>query len=190
MIVTGESRFVENRAADGGAICVSGTGASLELEGDVLFKANIANRRGGAVFVSEATRVTIRDAFFVDNEAKSIGGGALFAEVGDRCRVERLSDHLPQDLRKKGVDIEVSSSIFARNRASGYGASGGGMRLQGKGVRCTLSSSVTFALNSAQLDGGAMHISDQASTTIRHTTFVGNEAMVGGGAAVFILVSP
>ena len=94
-----------------------------------------------------------------------------------------------QDLRKDVVnDIQISNSVFARNRASGYGASGGGICLQGRGIRCALTDS-SFTMNSARLDGGAMHVSDQASTTIRQATFVGNEAMNGGGAALFVLVS-
>ena len=81
VVVTGESRFDRNEAVgDGGVIYVSGTGVSLRLDGDVVFKANVAGRRGGAVFVSEADLATIRDAAFVDNEAAR-GGGALFAEV-------------------------------------------------------------------------------------------------------------
>ena len=87
------------------------------------------------------------------------------------------------------MNIEISNSVFGRNRASGYAASGGGICLQGRGVRCALTESVSFTMNSARLDGGAMHISDQASTTIHKATFVGNEAMNGGGAALFVLVS-
>ena len=87
------------------------------------------------------------------------------------------------------MNIAISNSVFGRNRASGYATSGGGICLQGRGVRCSLTESVSFTMNSARLNGGAMHISDQASTTIHNATFVGNEAMNGGGAALFVLVS-
>ena len=63
------------------------------------------------------------------------------------------------------------------------------MRIQGRGIRCTLTDSVLFTLNSADFDGGAMHVSESSSTTIRQATFVGNEAMNGGGAALSVLVS-
>ena len=91
VVVTGESRFDRNEAVgDGGVIYVSGTGVSLRLDGDVVFKANVAGRRGGAVFVSEANLATIRDAAFVDNEAER-GGGALFAQV-DPARCEKHTE--------------------------------------------------------------------------------------------------
>ena len=86
--IAGESRFIRNEATngDGGVIHVSGAGASLTLEGDAVFKSNVAGRRGGAIFVSEANLVTIRDAAFVDNEAEGTGGGALFAEASPDAR--------------------------------------------------------------------------------------------------------
>ena len=46
-----------------------------------------------------------------------------------------------------------------------------------------------FALNQAELDGGGMHVSDVGSLNIKATTFVGNEAAAGGGAAMTIVVN-
>ena len=62
------------------------------------------------------------------------------------------------------------------------------MRVQGKNVRCTMTESVSFTLNTADLDGGGMHISNQATANISGASFVGNEAFNGGGAALYILV--
>ena len=62
------------------------------------------------------------------------------------------------------------------------------MRIQGRGIRCTLTDSVLFTLNSANFDGGGIHISESSSTNISGASFVGNEAVNGGGAALFILV--
>ena len=45
-----------------------------------------------------------------------------------------------------------------------------------------------FALNQAELDGGGMHVSDVDSLSVKATTFVGNEAASGGGAAMTIVV--
>ena len=86
------------------------------------------------------------------------------------------------------LDIKISNTIFAENEAKGYLGSGGGMRVQGKSVRCTMIDSVSFTLNTADLDGGGIHISNQATADISDASFVGNEALNGGGAALFILV--
>ena len=47
---------------------------------------------------------------------------------------------------------------------------------------------VSFTLNKAYLDGGGMYISSQTFANISDAYFVGNEALNGGGAALFILV--
>ena len=86
------------------------------------------------------------------------------------------------------MDVAISNSLFARNRASGYLAAGGGIRLQGRDVRCSLRESVAFSHNVADLDGGGMYLLDQASCDIESATFVGNEALNGGGAAIYVLV--
>ena len=83
VVVTNASAFVQNDAVagDGGAFHVSGHDVSLFIEEDVHFGQNTAARRGGAVFISQATLLRIRRAFFVDNESKDFGGGAVFGEV-------------------------------------------------------------------------------------------------------------
>ena len=62
------------------------------------------------------------------------------------------------------------------------------MRIQGRGVNCRICDSVSFALNTADFNGGGMHISNQAFANISNASFVGNEAFNGGGGALYILV--
>ena len=94
-------------------------------------------------------------------------------------------------MRKNGgLRIEVSNILFAQNEARGFLGSGGGMRIQGRGVSAAIYDSVSFALNKAHLDGGGMHISNEAFAYILNASFVGNEALNGGGAALYILVRP
>ena len=76
------SAFVKNDAVgDGGVFYVSGHGVSLTIEEDVHFRHNTAGRKGGAVFISRAAKLTIRDAFFNENKSNHTGGGGIFAEV-------------------------------------------------------------------------------------------------------------
>ena len=95
---------------------------------------------------------------------------------------------LPQDERKEGLIVEIADVLFARNRATGYLGSGGAIRMLGRGVSCTLTDSVLFTLNTANLDGGGVHLSELISANISAASFIGNEALNGGGAALFVLV--
>ena len=83
VVVRNASAFDQNEAVagDGGAFYVSGRGVSFVVEEEVRFRQNTAARRGGAVFISQAAVLSIRKAFFVDNESKDFGGGAVFGEV-------------------------------------------------------------------------------------------------------------
>ena len=83
VVVRNASGFIKNEAdaGDGGAFYVSGRGISLVIEQDVHFRDNAAGRRGGAVFISRADGLTVRDAFFTENKSNHTGGGAIFAEV-------------------------------------------------------------------------------------------------------------
>ena len=191
VVVKDESRFVKNEAfqGDGGVFFASGDGVGLAIENKTLFKGNVAERRGGAIFVSSAAHLTITDAFFVENQSKRAGGGAIFAEADGLSASPSAGTTLSsQDASGSRSDIAISSTLFARNRARGYFGTGGGIRLQGRGIRCSLRKSVLFSHNVANLDGGGMYLLDQASSDIKSATFVGNEALNGGGAAIYVLV--
>ena len=84
--------------------------------------------------------------------------------------------------------IQIAATLFLRNVARNYLGSGGGLRVRGENVTCNVSDSTIFALNRAELDGGGMQVSDVDSLNIETTTFVGNEATSGGGAAMTIVV--
>ena len=193
VVVKNASTFIKNEAVgDGGAFYVSGDdGITFTIE-DTVLRENVAGRRGGAVFISTGGNLTVRDAFFVENESNRTGGGAIFAEVRCYSSPHPYSQESVfgwQDAEgNELLDIKISNTIFAQNEAKGYLGSGGGIRLQGKNVSCTITDSVSFTLNTADLDGGGMHISNQATADINGSSFVGNEASNGGGAALFILV--
>ena len=191
VVVKDESRFVKNEAfqGDGGVFFASGDGVGLAIENNTLFKGNVAERRGGAIFVSSAAYLTITDAFFVENQSKRAGGGAIFAEADGLSVSPTAGTTLSSpDASGSRLDVAISSTLFARNRARGYFGTGGGIRLQGRGIRCSLRESVLFSHNVANLDGGGMYLLDQASSDIKSATFVGNEALNGGGAAIYVLV--
>jgi len=86
------------------------------------------------------------------------------------------------------MEIVIEESIFSRNNASNYLGTGGAMRLQGQGINVNILNSVSFALNVAELDGGALYFADGLQAVISDTIFVGNEVYRGGGPALFAVV--
>lgn len=56
-------------------------------------------------------------------------------------------------------------------------------------MRCVLDNGVSFISNHAELDGGAVHISNVLSMIVREASFIGNEAHQGGAAALYVVVS-
>jgi len=55
-------------------------------------------------------------------------------------------------------------------------------------VTCTIDNGSSFISNLAGLDGGAIHVSEGGSVTIREASFLGNEVHHGGGAGLFAVV--
>lgn len=56
-------------------------------------------------------------------------------------------------------------------------------------MRCVLDRGVSFTSNFAELDGGAVHISNVLSMRVRESSFIGNEVHQGGAAALYVIVS-
>jgi len=81
--VVERSRLQGNRAADGAAVALSGSGRSLRRRQAEL-SANEATARGGGVFVSQGD-VTVQGSLVVRNT--SADGGAAYAELGARLWV-------------------------------------------------------------------------------------------------------
>jgi|GEM_PF-1446957 len=140
--------FADNGAGlDGGAIL--NDGGNLTIVGG-LFDSNITGEYGGAIAGDGA--MNISGAYFENNEASSMNGGAIYNLDGS---------------------LTVSNSTFEGNYAnSGYG----GAINQEDGT--TIITGSTFYDNYAD-DGGAVN-NDYGTMTISHSSFYFNTASYGG----------
>eukprot|EP00210_Caulerpa_lentillifera_P003717 g3550.t1 len=171
VVIQEGSEFRNNKALmEGGVIFVNGN-VSLEIKEDTIFSNNQAAQQGGALFVVGPASVRISDAYFIENESFFLGGGAIFAEYFDFG----------------GLDIHISNTLFSQNVASNQLGSGGAIRLQGIGVHCVMDHGVSFTLNHAKFDGGAIHVTNVPLMILRHTSFIGNEVLNGGAAAMYVV---
>jgi len=96
---------------------------------------------------------------------------------------------LCQNSTSGGLQIHISRTLFSKNAARNTLGSGGAIRLQGIGIHCVLEDGVSFTSNHAEFDGGAVHVSNVPSMIVRDTTFLGNEVIQGGAAALYVVVS-
>jgi hypothetical protein len=171
-------------ANDGGAILAKF--ATLTLR-DLVFEDNFAQDAGGAIFwEGDDATATVERSIFRRNHATNVvltgGGGAIAADGGN---------------------LTVRDSLFEANAAEGDDAAfpsgdadGGAISIWATGSLVVERS--TFSGNTARGAGGAIAIGSFGATTydvpgtIRHSTFVGNQADTdgdgdrdGGGIRVF-----
>jgi hypothetical protein len=133
------ARFERNDAAagDGGALALSGSGSVFALLG-ALIAGNTATEGGAGASVASGDGVLLFVASLLNNTAASVGGAGLLVAGGG------------------GLNVTVTNSRLAGNRALGAGSAGGGL--------------CCHACGAVRLEGGA---------------FEGNSAgAYGGGAAV------
>jgi hypothetical protein len=140
---SGGGLFYENPAS-------SSSRPSLAISG-VVFSANKASRKGGAVSVSGAN-LTLADVTLDANEARGgfqPSGGALYLDRGlltmQRSRV-----------------LDNTAELV-----------GGGIRLASPGISAVITDSLIQG-NSATLSGGGMHAGTMQSLRIARSSFVGN----------------
>jgi hypothetical protein len=182
--------FSNNRALgdNGGGVNVNN---SISITG-TQFISNTSNNNGGALLQWNAGyTVTVINARFERNTAKSQGGGASVAGaliVGNATFVSNTVDSgAASDTFGGGLyaggDSQISGSTFAGNSAfciyegSCSNADGGG--LYSSSSHSTLTS-VAFSGNRAGRMGGGIG-STSSNLTMADVTFTGNQAGWGGG---------
>jgi len=172
-----------------------GPGGALLLHGDVkakisssAFRANEANKTGGAVSAFANGTVSIEGSTFVGNVAKLLGGGAVYAQV-TRPRTSARRDVLSQDSNNGSLQLNISSSTFSRNRADNYIGAGGALRIEGTKLECNVVDGVYFVMNTAYFRGGAVYVGLETKARMEDATFVANEALISGAGAIFGLVA-
>ncbi len=194
--------FIDNTAiagsGSGGAILNTGTGTEA-LVRDSEFVGNSANRAGGAIENADAT-AGISGTDFDDNEATgSTGagnGGALHNGGGD-VSVNGSEADGNRAVEGGGFwnggggDLDIRSTIFVRNTATGTDATQGGGALYNEGAG-TVAVDGGFFIDNAATDGagsGGAILNTETGTVLTiespqsfRTVFDGNAANRAGGA--------
>ena len=173
-----DERNESREGGDGGAIRFSGSRLRL---GDVLFRGNRADNRGGAVALKRS--ISFRDpqpppptviAAGVTFSVNVAGAGGGLSAAG-------------------GAAVDLRDAVFLQNRAAGRAANGIGEALPGDGGavlidngRVVLSGDSSVRNNTAVGDGGGLFNAD--GLALENTTVTGNVAGFGGpgiGGGVF-----
>lgn len=187
---SGETTFTNNIVprAEGGAIAV--VDSSLSWSGDTTFFANTAGTAGGAMYVLRSSTLWNARTIFSQNDADE--GGAIFQTGGSSMEWTGHTTFLSNSASSGGGAVaseslgETSSSaliiagttIFANNTC---GTNGGGLAILGLLLVVFETTNVTFIVNSADVSGGAIFISDTGiGPLIKGADFIRNTAQVGG----------
>ena len=183
VIISGGS-FSENRAGPGGAISISGTGASaadLTVTG-TLFQANVSENNGGAIRAASDGLLLIKSAKFISNVALADGGGVYLnaptSGAGTRMVVSSLFRANVAGDDGGGMDVlaatTITSCLFIGNTADHLGGNGGGLRLF---IGTSTITKSVFTGNFASI-GGGIHNTGTASTVDAATKVTGNAARI------------
>jgi len=150
---------ISNTALGGGGVALRGANSSLLIADNTELRGNISNQWGGAIDAENAT-VDIDHARFLANE--SYHGGAIMAAGGGTT---------------------IVSTLFTNNRAEHGGA------LYARDTNRTFSLNIensTFDSNTAESDGGAVHLDPYTIALMNNVTLSNNVyGYRGGGVMVW-----
>lgn len=181
-----DSQFVENSAtwAGGGFLIgdflFASEGAKIKLDNIVAANNSAGQAAGGSVQGQDVTSLTINNSQFHNNTAEGIAG-KMFAQGN------------AGGLHLDGLGSAVlKNSVFSGNTAiaafDGFDYTGGsGGALQATNTNLT-AKGLTFAGNSATLEGGALSLAKDAAANISNSSFTGNSVFgpdYAKGGAIF-----
>lgn len=155
-----EGASEKNFNGNGGAVYISRK-STVSISGNCTFTNNGAERKGGAVYVTDS-ELDIDTASFISNTSGG-NGGAVY------CYTDS--------------SVEISGAAFTSNRSDSTAQGGGALYFTG--TNGTLSG-CAFTNNSSAQNGGAFCAYSESVVTVSGTTFSGNEAKSttnGGGGA-------
>ena len=161
----GDASFIQNQGGHGGALNL-GYGAIVSWEGETIFRDNVADADGGALYLTGASKASWKRAVttFQNNSNVFAGGGAI-------------------SLRTESIIFFGGVTHIRNNTAI---TSGGALDT---GEECTVyfiaDSLAIFEDNESGTTGGAVALGNDTLLDI-HTNatlnFTGNSAVIGGGA--------
>lgn len=170
--------------------------SKLFLEGTVIFRENISNDSGGAVYIKRDTSILISGrTTFVSNSAERgagiyVSSGCQVTVTGEVHFLNNTSEQEGGALHGADSNLTIESnpgwapSSFVDNRA---GSLGGAIYWKGSSdeVHPVSLSGVIISHNSAE-NGGAMFMSLMTAFLFDSCVFEANNASVDGGAVIII----
>lgn len=144
----------------------------------------------GALFrVWDSALLSLNNCSFQTNYGASSG---VIGYLTDKANVEATNSTFTNNVMAGGGAFHLSGqsrgtitdSVFAGNKALGYGSVGGGAVYLDSHASIAVSAT-TFKNNYARVDGGVIHVKGKSGVTLNDCVFSGNTA-IGNGGAVFI----
>ena len=154
------SIFIINEAAGTSSQCYAGAIYCTNIDCDkCIFDNNHAYDYGGAIYINNKGKSTIKNSKFTNNKADDYNGGAIYSKK----------------------NIEVYNSLFKNNQANN---SWSPSTSQGGAIYCgTITcNNCTFENNKAKKYAGAIYINDKEVSTIKNSKFINNTSSFNGGA--------
>ena len=154
------SIFIINEAAGASSQCYAGAIYCTNIDCDkCIFDNNHAYDYGGAIYINNKGKSTIKNSKFTNNKADDYNGGAIYSKK----------------------NIEVYNSLFKNNHANN---SWSPSTSQGGAIYCgTITcNNCTFENNKAKKYAGAIYINDKEVSTIKNSKFINNTSPFNGGA--------
>eukprot|EP00210_Caulerpa_lentillifera_P003656 g3490.t1 len=157
----------------GGAIRLQAPNMKCTMEQGVSFISNVAELDGGAVHISGAKEIIVRQTSFIGNEVNQGAGAALYVVsanfLGSIIKITQL---------------QIQSSTFFHNRGHKGPRGGGALGLTGQSTIANITK-CTFSGNHAESgSGGVLHIFSGPFVTISESNFTDNRAIQGGALHV------
>ena len=157
------SIFIINEAAGASSQCYAGAIYCTNIDCDkCIFDNNHAYDYGGAIYINNKGKSTIKNSKFTNNKADDYNGGAIYSKK----------------------NIEVYNSLFKNNQANN---SWSPSTSQGGAIYCgTITcNNCTFENNKAKKDAGAINIDDtSAHVVIKNNSFKGNTVDKDGEGSI------
>ena len=188
-----KATITKNSASVGGMVYVPASGSAFlylggendVVESAVVISENTASGNGGAIYNGSTT--TVQDTTFVKNTSKD-KGGAIY--------------------NPSSTNLTVAKSVFDGNSATTYGGAlylltamanleeitfknnkaeyGGAVYVKGQSTEAETyelhAVNTTFSGNTAQKDGGALYLTDEARVYFKDSAYDANTAQNHGGA--------
>ena len=196
--------FIGNRAVRAGGVFYSSTNSPIVIFGNTLFKNNVSESSGGAIYT--AGGLTVRGATFEGNTGRYSGGAIYFhyAHEDRSPRIMELTDcTFTGNKANLGGAVTVSASDavadkkyaakavitnckFDKNEAvllekddGTLGAGNGGAVYITRKTTATITG-CSFTNNIADNNAGALAIHSNANVTLKDSSFKNNTATYGG----------